>query len=138
MIKIRFSSLKGTKAHEYLLRFLLGGLVTAGAGLIADQFGPVPGGLFMAFPAIFPAAATMLEKHEREKKQHAGLPPGKRGRMVAGVDAGGAALGTFGLAAFAFCVWKWLPRGQTWLVLVVALVCWFSVSTGLWWLRRRL
>jgi hypothetical protein len=136
MIEISLSSLKGTKPHEYVLRFLLGGLVTAAAGLIADHYGPVIGGLFLAFPAIFPAAATMIEKHEREKKEHAGLPAGKRGRMVAGVDAGGAALGTFGLAAFALCLWKWLPHGAPWLVLACSLLCWIVVSTGLWWIRR--
>ena len=110
MIEMKLTSLKGTQPHEYLIRFFLGGLVTVAAGLIANRFGPVVGGLFLAFPAIFPAAATMLEKHEREKKEHAGLPAGKRGRMVAGVDAGGAALATLGLATFAMILWKALPR----------------------------
>jgi hypothetical protein len=32
-------------------------------GLIAARFGPVVGGLFLAFPAIFPASATLIEKH---------------------------------------------------------------------------
>lgn len=138
MIEVKLDSLKGTKPHEYLLRFVLGGLVTAVAGWIADHFGPVVWGLFLAFPSIFPAAATMLEKHEREKKEHAGLSPGKRGRMVAGVDAGGAAMGALGLAAFALCLWKWLALGPAWLVLLGALVFWTIVSIGVWWTRRLL
>ena len=80
----------------------------------------------------------MIEKHEREKKEDAGVPPGKRGRMVAGVDAGGAALGTMGLAVFALVLWQWLPGNSAWQVLSAALAGWILVSTGLWWLRRRL
>jgi hypothetical protein len=30
--------------------------------------GPRVGGLFLAFPAIFPASATLVEKHEKQKK----------------------------------------------------------------------
>jgi MFS family permease len=138
MIAMQPSLLKETKPHEYLVRFLLGGLVTVAAGLIADHFGPVLGGLFLAFPAIFPAAATIIEKHDRKKKEHAGLPAGKRGRMVAGVDAGGTVLGTIGLAVFALFLWRWLPRGATWVVLMGALACWMMVSAGLWWIRRLL
>jgi hypothetical protein len=136
MIGARVASLKGTKAHEYLIRFLLGGSVAVVAGLIADRFGPVIGGLFLAFPAIFPAAATMLEKHEREKKERDGLSAGKRGRMAAGVDAGGTALGTIGLASFALVIWKGLPNHPVWIVLTIGLICWTLMSAGLWWLRR--
>ena len=28
--------------------------------------------LFLAFPAIFPASATLIEKHEKEKKEREG------------------------------------------------------------------
>ena len=38
--------------------FFFGGLITAVAGVIAQRFGPIIGGLFLAFPAIFPASAT--------------------------------------------------------------------------------
>ena len=50
-------SLKNTKGYEYALRFVLGGLATVFTGLIASFFGPVAGGLFLAFPAIFCAAS---------------------------------------------------------------------------------
>jgi hypothetical protein len=138
LIEIRLSALKGTKPHEYLVRFVLGGLVTVAAALVAERFGPIVGGLFLAFPAIFPAAATMLEKHERELKEKAGLSPGKRGRMVAGVDAGGATLGTVGLSIFALVLWRALPGHSPWVVLSGAVASWLIVSSGLWWLRRKL
>jgi FAD dependent oxidoreductase/Protein of unknown function (DUF3147) len=51
-----------TRWHEYLIRFVLGGLVTAATGAIASEFGPETGGLFLAFPAIFCASATLIEK----------------------------------------------------------------------------
>jgi hypothetical protein len=66
------------------------------------------GGLFLAFPAIFPASATMVEKHEREKKREAGIFNSYRGRQAAALDARGAAIGSIGLACFAFAVWKLL------------------------------
>jgi len=79
-----FSALKRTKWYEYAVRFLLGGSVTVVAGLLAKYYGPVLGGLFLAFPAIFPASATLLDKHERQKKQRAGIKQTTRGRQVAG------------------------------------------------------
>ena len=48
----------------YGLRFAFGGLITAITGLIAHNFGPVVGGLFLAFPAILPASVTLIEDHD--------------------------------------------------------------------------
>ena len=39
-----------TKWHEYAVLFLRGGAVTVIAGLLAKRYGPVFGGLFLAFP----------------------------------------------------------------------------------------
>jgi hypothetical protein len=132
-----FSVLKRTKWYEYAVRFLLGGSVTVAAGLLAKHYGPVFGGLFLAFPAIFPASATLVDKHEREKKQRAGIPQTTRGRQVAGVDAAGAALGSLGLAAFACIIWKLLPVCNVGGVFIVAVAAWFAVSCALWWLRKK-
>ena len=41
--------------------------------MIAPKWGPGIGGLFLAFPAIFPASDTLIEKHERRRKQKKGL-----------------------------------------------------------------
>ncbi len=71
-IKVDPSVIGQTRWYEYAIRFLFGGLITAVAGIIAKKFGPVIGGLFLAFPAIFPASATLIEKHEKEKKEREG------------------------------------------------------------------
>ena len=81
-ITFNFTALKRTKFHEYAVRFLFGGIVTVCAGLLAKQFGPVFGGLFLAFPAIFPASATLVEKHEVQKKKRVGIVATKRGKQA--------------------------------------------------------
>lgn len=63
-ISINLSALKRTKWFEFVIRFSFGGAVTAGAGILAEKYGPAVGGLFLAFPAIFPAGVTLVKKHE--------------------------------------------------------------------------
>src|SRR5580692_12092646 len=92
-VEANFSSLKSTKMHEHVVRFVLGGAMTVVAGLIARKWGPVIGGLFLAFPAIFPAAATLIEQHEVKKKREVGRDGRRRGREAAALDALGASLG---------------------------------------------
>ena len=104
-IKVTTDGLRESRWYEYVVRFVFGGTVTALAGIIAKRFGPEIGGLFLAFPAIFPATATLIEKHERRKKEEAGQDGTARGRAAAGVDAAGAAMGSVGLAVFAIVVW---------------------------------
>jgi hypothetical protein len=72
-IRIDLSGLRETRWHEYAIRFVFGGLITSATGLIAHLYGPQTAGLFLAFPAIFPATATLVEKHEAQKKNRAGL-----------------------------------------------------------------
>jgi hypothetical protein len=72
IVRAKFSALKQGHWYEYLVRFALGGLATLVAGLVADIWGPAAGGLFLAFPAIFCASATLIEKHERERKEKRG------------------------------------------------------------------
>jgi Protein of unknown function (DUF3147) len=72
-IKVDPSVLRRTKWHDYAIRFFFGGVITVVTGIIAKKFGPGIGGLFLAFPAIFPASATLIEKHEREKRESRGL-----------------------------------------------------------------
>lgn len=55
-IKVDASALGQTNWHEYAIRFFFDGLITAITRLIAREYGPVVGGLFLAFPAIFPVA----------------------------------------------------------------------------------
>jgi len=137
-IKIDTSGLKATNWHQLLLRFGFGGLVTAAAGLIAKIYGPAVGGLFLAFPAIFPATATLIEKHEREKKQKAGLQGTVRARKAVAIDAAGASMGAIGLLAFALVVRKLIVSHRPSLVIVAATAAWALVSHLLWMIRKRL
>jgi hypothetical protein len=131
-VKFDLSALAATKWHEYAIRFFFGGAITVIAGMLAKEFGPVFGGLFLAFPAIFPASATMVEKHEREKKLEAGMSGSSRGRQAAALDARGAAVGSIGLACFAFAVWKLLVFWNPIQALSAALGVWLAVSVLIW------
>jgi hypothetical protein len=137
IVQINSSSLRDTRWYEYVLRFIFGGLVTAVAGLIARRFGPVIGGLFLAFPAIFPASATLIEKHQREKKERAGLSGIRRGRDAAALDAFGAAMGSLGLASFAAFVWILALHLLPWLVLTGAAVVWAGTSISVWLMEKK-
>ena len=105
------------------------------AGLIAARWEPVIGGLFLGFPAIFPASATLVEKHEREKKEQAHLSGRRRGREAAALEAAGAALGSLGLVTFGVVVWQMarLPAAGAFATAVAA---WLIVSIGAWLLRK--
>jgi hypothetical protein len=112
-------------------------LITAIAGIIAKEYGPGIGGLFLAFPAILPAGATLIEKLEREKKEARGLTGTVRGREAASVDAAGSAIGSIGLFVFALLVWRFMPNHKAWLVLTAGTISWFAVSVLIWLLRKR-
>ena len=130
------SDLKDTKWYELAVRFLFGGAITAITGMLANRYGPVFGGLFLAFPALFPASATLLESHEREKKRRAGIANTSRGREAAALDARGAAIGSIGLAGFALIAWKLVPMSNGVIALFGALVVWAAISVLIWRLRR--
>src|ERR1700758_5299243 len=100
------SALTKTRWYEYAVRFVFGGLITAVAGVISMKYGPNIGGLFLAFPAIFPAGATLIEKHEKEKKEDAGMNGTRRAAQAVSADAAGASIGTIGLLVFGLLVWK--------------------------------
>src|SRR5947208_3783360 len=96
LVTIDPSRLNGTRWYEYLIRFVFGGLITIVAGAIAKEWGPAIGGLFLAFPSIFPASATLVEKHESERKQRQGLHGAKRGFDAPAGDRHGATIGSVG------------------------------------------
>jgi len=133
---IDFSSLTDAHWWQFALRFVLGGAVTVCTGLVAQHWGPVIGGLFLSFPAIFPASATLIARHETEKKLKAGIHDRVRGRKAAALDAAGAVLGGWGLVCFGFAAWRALPRYPTALALALAGIVWAIVATSLWWLGR--
>ena len=133
IVEINLASIKTTKPHEYAIRFFFGGLVTAAAGFIAMRYGPVIGGLFLAFPA----SATLIESHEKQAKQRAGYDGTKRGRIAAGIDATGTFLGALALLLFAFVLYRFLPSHNPTLTLVAASLTWLFLSILLWLLVKR-
>lgn len=137
-LQLRFSSLRETTPMEYATRFLFGGAVTVVASIIAEHYGPVIGGLFLAFPGIFPPGISLTEKHKIKRECEAGQQGKLAARGEAAVEATGASCGALGLAAFAVALWKCVqPHG-----LVPALVCagaaWTAASWSVWWLRERM
>jgi hypothetical protein len=134
MIHFKWSALKESRWYEYVVRFALGGLATCFAGLVANAYGPAVGGLFLAFPAIFCAGATMIETHERRRKREKGMKGARRGREAAALDAAGAGWGSVGLAVFAVIVWmKPMSFGMT---MAAASVGWLLVAILMWRLRK--
>ena len=135
LVQLNPSALRETHWYEYLIRFALGGAVTVVAGLIAARFGPVVGGLFLAFPAIFPASATLIEKHVRRRKEKAGLSgcdaAGKRLRWMPRAPHSEAS----GLAAFAIVIWLLIERSPAW-ALALATAAWLAVAVLAWIIRR--
>jgi hypothetical protein len=135
IVRAKVSALKQGHWYEYLVRFGLGGLATVVAGLVAGTWGPAAGGLFLAFPAIFCASATLIEKHERERKENKGLKGKERGKDAAALDAAGAGLGSVALAVFGAVVWL-LATDTAPGSLVLATIAWFAVAVLLWRVRR--
>lgn len=135
-VTVDTQTLRQTKPHELVVRFFAGGIITALTGIIAKKFGPAVGGLFLAFPAILPASVTLINKHERERKEKLGLRGTRRGQQAAAADAAGAAIGSIALFVFAILVWQLLPGFRSWLVLTSVTVVWFLVACFAWRIRK--
>jgi hypothetical protein len=93
--------------------------------------------LFLAFHAIFPASATLIESHEKLRKQKAGYDGTNRGRIAASLDAAGAFFGALALVLFAFLLYRFLPSHNPALILTVASLAWLALSILLWLLAKR-
>ena len=118
------------------MRFVLGGLATVVAGVVADIWGPAAGGLFLAFPAIFCASATLIEKHERERKEKKGLKGEERGKNAAALDAAGAGLGVSDWPFLGRSCGASLKRVLSYLWLFPRSL-WLAVAVVLWRARRQ-
>jgi hypothetical protein len=110
--------LRKVAAWEYALRFVFGGLVTVGAGLIAKRWGTAFGGMFLAFPAILPASLTLVKQHD--------------GRQRAVDDARGSRVATIALASFALVVMTAAAAWPPAVVLTVATGTWVFVAVTAW------
>jgi hypothetical protein len=138
MIRFKWSALKESRWYEFVGRFALGGLATCLAGLVANAYGPTVGGLFLAFPAVFCASATMIETHERRRKREQGMQGDRRGRQAAALDAAGAGWGSAGLFAFALILWIGRNFLPFWLTMLLASAAWAGLSIFMWQVRKRL
>lgn len=137
IVKLSLSTLKDTRWYEYLIRFVLGGAVTAFTGVVSSLFGASVGGLFLALPAIFCASATLIASHEKRRKREAGASGRRRGQQAAALDAAGAALGSLGMLAFALTFRLLVERKET-VAFIAALVAWTVISVAAWWIWRRI
>jgi hypothetical protein len=116
-----WSKITKVKPSAMAIRFGFGAVVAVVAALLGMAAGPKIGGLFLAFPAILPASLTLIEK--------------KEGLTRAWSDASGGVLGSCAMAAFAataMLLLTWSPV----VALLLALVAWVIVATGLYFLLR--
>ena len=133
-VRVDPAPLRQTHWQGHLLRFLLGGLVTVATGLVTRRFGPNLGGIFLAFPAIFPVGLTMIER--LQNRQVGRGARGDRARRAAIADAVGAGAGSVGMVAFAVGLWIGLPRWPLTAVFAISLLAWAVMSFGSWTIRR--
>lgn len=114
--RLDLGGIRDTSRKEMAGRFLFGAAIAVVAGFLGKRIGPLAGGLFLAFPAILPAALTLLEK--------------KDGTREAEVNALGAILGTVALAVFGLVAAVGLRRYSPWLALGLAAAAW--LVTAIW------
>lgn len=134
-VRVSLSPLRESRWYEYLIRFVLGGGATVCTGLISNSYGAYVGGAFLALPAIFCASATLIEKHEIRRKRDADLDGTWRGQQAAALDAAGAALGAFGMLAFAIVFSLTVDRDVP-AAFIVASLAWLICSVAAWYVRR--
>jgi nicotinamide-nucleotide amidase len=112
--EVDLKKIKSVRPRDYLIRFAFGASISLIAGILTLAFGPLFGGLFLAFPAILPATLTLLEK--------------KDGLAQAVADVRGAVIGSIGMIGFAVVAMTLIPRNPA-IGLGAALVSWAVVST---------
>ncbi|MEV6983563.1 DUF3147 family protein [Sphaerisporangium sp. NPDC051017] len=96
-IQIEPAKLRQIAPAAMALRFAFGAVVSMVSGWVGGRWGPLEGGIFLAFPAVLAATLTLIETEERN-------------RILAAQDARGAVLGAIGMIAYALCVWTLATR----------------------------
>lgn len=82
LVKVKLTALAQGQWYEYVIRFVLGGLIAALAGLIAVAWCPLVGGLFLAFPATS-RPVRRSSKSTSEKKERSNFGGARRGTEAA-------------------------------------------------------
>jgi PncC family amidohydrolase len=100
------------------IRFAFGAGISVLAGLAGLALGQRAGGVLLAFPAILPAALTLIEKRE--------------GTSEAVADVRGAVIGACAMVLFAVTVVALAGRIPTALAIVIAAVGWATAALGLY------
>lgn len=123
-IRLKLGRLRRVPAKALLIRFAFGAAVSAVAGVVSAVFGPRPGGVFLAFPAILLASLTLVAEEQD--------------RRAARDDARGAAIGSAGMIAFAVVCARSARAAGGPLALVLASLAWILVSVAGYLIVRRL
>jgi nicotinamide-nucleotide amidase len=123
-VGVERSGIGGIPVRELAGRFGFGAAVSAVAGLVGLGIGERAGGVLLAFPAILPAALTLIESRE--------------GTSAAISDVRGAVVGGLGLVAFALTVLALAGRIPPVLALLAAAGGWLLVSAALYFGGLRL
>lgn len=116
------SKLHGLSRRNLLVRFAFGALISLVSGAVGAVWGPLAGGLLLAFPAILPATLTLIEEES--------------GEGAARDDDDGAALGAVALVAFALVGWLVMPAGGAPLALTAAGIGWLVVAVASYLVSR--
>jgi len=110
--------------HELGVRFAFGAAVAVASGIVGLALGPRAAGVLLAFPAILPAALTLIEKRE--------------GTPQAVADVRGAVIGACAMVLFAVTVVALAGRMPAAPAVVVAAVGWAVAALGLYASGERL
>jgi hypothetical protein len=117
-IGVELGRLREVSLRDLGIRFAAGAATSLGAALIGTFVGSRPSGPFLAFPAIYMAGLTLIERKEGEEEATA--------------TARGAVVGALALAAFAIVV-DFLTGRIAWpLALLAGLGVWFAVAFGVY------
>lgn len=117
------SEIRATSIKELGVRFIFGFVIAVVAGFLGQRLGPLVGGLFLAFPAILPAALTLVAEKEGERR--------------AEVNALGAILGTIALACCGLVVAVGLSRYPVVIAQAMATVAWVVTALALYFVVER-
>ncbi|HEV7677731.1 MAG TPA: DUF3147 family protein [Candidatus Dormibacteraeota bacterium] len=118
------SRLARISPRDMAVRFAFGATVSVASGITSLALGLRAGGVLLAFPAVLPAALTLVEKRE--------------GTSEAVSDVRGAVVGAVGMVFFAVTVVALAGRIPAALALLTAVAVWVVTSTALYFGGRRM